>query len=136
MTKYESNFALWAEEQAKALRQQATEQLDWENLAEEIEDLARRHRDQIENRMIVIIEHLLKIRYLNDSNSYNGWKNTIIEQRRRIARVLKRNPALRSYPETILIDAYDDARNEIARYRPNLPETCPWTIDEVLNNEL
>ena len=47
-TLYDEDFVAWAEQQAAALRAAArggsNQQLDWENLAEEIEDLGKSQR--------------------------------------------------------------------------------------------
>jgi hypothetical protein len=41
---YEADLALWAERQASALRRRAANEIDWENVAEETESLARSNR--------------------------------------------------------------------------------------------
>jgi len=41
-THYETDFAAWADEMAAALRARAVDELDWENIAEEIEGLVER----------------------------------------------------------------------------------------------
>jgi glycosyltransferase involved in cell wall biosynthesis len=41
---YEADIAAWAEQQADALRRRAANEIDWENVAEEIESLARSDR--------------------------------------------------------------------------------------------
>ncbi len=43
----ENDVAAWAEQQADALRRRAANEIDWNNVAEEIEDVARRARDRI-----------------------------------------------------------------------------------------
>ena len=39
---YDSDFALWSERQADALRRRDGNEIDWDNVAEEIESLSRR----------------------------------------------------------------------------------------------
>jgi Domain of unknown function DUF29 len=41
-TLYESDFALWLEEQARALKERHAAALGWDNLAEEIEGLGQK----------------------------------------------------------------------------------------------
>jgi hypothetical protein len=41
---YDRDFYSWAREQARALLEHRIEELDWENLAEEVADLARGER--------------------------------------------------------------------------------------------
>ena len=45
---YESDLYEWTKAQADALRRRASNELDWDNLAEEIETLGRSNRHQIE----------------------------------------------------------------------------------------
>ncbi len=62
---YEKDFVRWTEQQAAALREAAALgtnlPLDWENLAEEIDSLGRSLRHELRSRILVIIEHLLKL---------------------------------------------------------------------------
>jgi hypothetical protein len=60
---YGGDIAAWAEQQADALRRRATNKIDWENVAEEFESLARSDRREIRNRLAVICEHLQKWAY-------------------------------------------------------------------------
>jgi hypothetical protein len=62
---YDTDFALWSEQQAARLRcmgngKRVNDQVDWGNLAEEIESLSRNDRREIRSRLRVICEHLLK----------------------------------------------------------------------------
>ena len=57
---YEEDFVAWLEDQARrALRGKAGE-LDLENIAEELEGIARSDRREIRYRLIVLLVHLLK----------------------------------------------------------------------------
>jgi len=133
---YESDLYEWTKEQADALRRRASNALDWDNLAEEIESLGNSNLDQIESRLDNLILHLLKWKYQPELRC-GSWRGSIFEARRRIARLLKKNPSLRPYPGEYLPEAYPVAREkallETGLYR--LPETCPWTIDQVLADD-
>jgi hypothetical protein len=50
-------------EQVSALRERRIEDLDWENIAEEIEDLGKGEKRSIESHLERLIEHLLKLVY-------------------------------------------------------------------------
>ena len=52
---YEADIAAWAEQQADALRRRAANEIDWENVAEEIEDVARRDRNRIYGALLTAI---------------------------------------------------------------------------------
>lgn len=60
---YEEDFLRWTEEQAAALRRAKGSNLplDWENLAEEIEDLGRSVRRELISQIRRILRHLLKL---------------------------------------------------------------------------
>jgi uncharacterized damage-inducible protein DinB len=58
---YDRDFALWTNDQADALRQHRAVALDWENLAEEIEALARRDKRAIRSSLENALLHLLKV---------------------------------------------------------------------------
>jgi len=53
---YEADIAAWAEQRANALRRRAANDIDWENVAEEIESLARSDRRKIRDRLAVICD--------------------------------------------------------------------------------
>jgi hypothetical protein len=135
MTDYETDLAAWAISQADALRRRNANELDWQHLAEEIEDLASRYRDEIESRLIVILEHLLKLAYISDPDPHRGWQNTVAEQRRRIARVIRKNPSLRDFPASVLAEAYEDARAGAAHHGIDAPGATPWPVEQVLDHD-
>jgi hypothetical protein len=57
---YEQDFYAWTQEQAAKLRAGQPAGLDWERLAEEIEDMGSSKITQIENRLGQLLAHLLK----------------------------------------------------------------------------
>jgi hypothetical protein len=96
---YETDFVLWAEAQAGALREAARAgtnlPLDWENLAEEIESLGKSQRRELRSRLTVIVEHLLKLEHSRTSEPRSGWMRTIDRERSEIEIVLDDSPSLR-----------------------------------------
>ena len=135
VTPYEADFARWCAEQGALLRDGKLEALDRENLAEEIETLGRSEKGEIENRLNVLLLHLLKWKYQPQQRS-GSWKATIVEQRARLAKRLRENPSLKSYPAEIIEEEYAIARIKAAD-ESRLPETsfppaCPMTISEIL----
>jgi hypothetical protein len=136
---YEADLALWAKEQADALRRHASDEhasneIDWKNVAEEIEAVGRSERREIKSRLEVLLIHLLKWRYQPDHQS-KSWLASIDEARSRITDILEDSPSLKAYPGEALADAYRSARNDrTINYLDNsdVPQTCPWAIEEVL----
>ena len=135
-TEYDRDFAAWAAEQAKLLKSGMYERLDIANLSEEIEDLAARHKDEIESRLAVLLKHLLKVRFQPEMRS-PSWDSTILEQRARIGRRLARSPSLRDYPGAVLDQEYGLARREAALETgmalDRFPPECPFRIEDVLD---
>lgn len=135
---YERDFFLWTREQAQLLRERGTDAsgLDTAKLAEEIEDLGSSQQSEIENRLCVLLAHLLKWQF-QPSHRSNSWQATIAEQRMRIARRLRQSPSLRSYPAEVLDEEYALARlNAVADTNlclDTFPLSCPFGIDDILD---
>lgn len=132
---YETDATAWAEAQADALRRRATNEIDWDNVAEEIEDVAQRNRDRIEGALTTALIHLLKWQFQPDARS-NAWKAMVVAERSRIARLIRRNPSLAGYPAAVLADVHPDvcALAEAETSLIGLPASCPWTIERVLDH--
>jgi len=133
---YERDTALWAEHQADALRRRASNELDWENVAAEIEDVGKSERREIESRLAVICAHLLKWRFQSRRRS-RSWAGSIAEARDQIARVTRDSPSLRTYPTKVLAEAYAAGRRiaELETGLKTLPAECPWAVDDVLRHD-
>ncbi len=131
---YDTDATAWAESQADALRRRAANEVDWDNVAEEIADVAQRNRDRIEGALVTAIVHLLKWHHQPQMRS-NAWKAAIIAERNRIARLVRRNPSLAGYPAAVLAEVYPDARAEAEAEMgiTGVPTACPWRIEEVLD---
>lgn len=115
---YERDFHGWALRQAAALSllaravrdadlpagpvRTAIEVLDFENLVEEVGDLARRDRQELTRRIATIVEHLIKLACGRDPQPKPGWRVTVRRSRNDVAELLADNPSLRSFlPEAI-----------------------------------
>ncbi len=136
LTSYEADYARWCAEQGALLREGRLDALDRENLAEEIESLGRSQEDEIESRLGVLIAHLLKWKFQPGGRS-NSWKATILEQRARIARRLRKNPSFKTHPAKVLSEEYEIGRlsawGETGLPEEAFPPTCPFTIDQILD---
>jgi hypothetical protein len=103
---YESDFLLWTQETVAKLKARDFENVDIENLIEEIEDLGRSQRKELESRLATLLAHLLKRIYVNMPDCFNGWQNTITEQRLQIEVLLNNYPSLKSYWDGHFSDAW------------------------------
>lgn len=76
-------FCAWTQRQAELLCSGQFSELDIENLVEEIESLGKQQRQELRNRLGVLLGHLLKCCYQPEAQS-KSWAVTIREQRREI----------------------------------------------------
>jgi Domain of unknown function DUF29 len=110
-TLYDEDFFVWSKQQADALRAAArngsNQKLDWENLAEEIENLGRSERRELARRLSTIIEHLVKLDHSPAKGPRHGWRQTIRRERLELCRLLEDSPSLRR-------EAPDMAKKETA----------------------
>ena len=91
---YESDFYGWTQEQASLLRKHQWSELDLLNLIEEIDSLGKQQRQELRNRLSVLIGHLLKWEYQVSSRS-RSWLATIQVQRLDVSELLEENPSLK-----------------------------------------
>jgi hypothetical protein len=134
---YETDFYAWTQKQAVLLREQQWNQLDLPNLIEEIESLGKQQRQELRNRLSVLIGHLLKWEY-QPQHRTRSWLATIRIQRRDTLRLLKDNPSLKPYLDEALEEAYENAR-DLAMGETNLPEqtfplSCLYTVTEIFDD--
>lgn len=136
LTSIDDDFALWAAEQGSLLRAGRFDRLDVENVAEELESLGRGDKYQIDNRMEVLLAHLLKWHFQPEERT-NSWKATIFEQRYRIGRLLTESPSLKVRPVETLSGSFVIGRYEAIKEtglpEATFPETCPYTIEQILD---
>jgi hypothetical protein len=132
---YEQDFYQWTHEQAGLLKAGALSQLDIPNLIEEIESMGKTQKHELINRLAVLLMHLLKWDYQPERQS-RSWELTIKEQRIRIKNHLLENPSLKysmsEYVSTAFEIAVVKALKETRLPDLVFPETCPYTIDQIM----
>jgi hypothetical protein len=158
---YEQDLDAWAISQAAALRaagQAAASgdgetvdllrSLDWDNLAEEIEGLARKDRRELGSRVALIVEHLAKLEFSPSIGLRAGWSETVLRERRQIELILRDSPSLRRLMPDFLADEIDAAVQVAARSLELYGETAAagilrksragigYRLDEVLGDWL
>jgi Domain of unknown function DUF29 len=136
---YETDFYAWTQKQAKLLNAKNWQTLDLANLIEEIESLGRQQRQELRNRLSVLIGHLLKWNHQPNNRSRN-WQATIRIQRRETEELLQENPSLKPYIEEALQSSYKNGV-DLAVKETNLPYItfpidCPFTLTEILTDLL
>ena len=115
---YETDFIGWTEQQARLLREAAARRtdlaLDWDRLAEEVEDLGKSYRRALASH--VVIEHLLKLECSPAQEPRRGWIGSIRRGRSEIESWLADEPGLRPR----LPDIVDEQMPRTARLVTNL----------------
>ena len=135
---YDQDILLWVEETVAKLKAKDFESLDLDNLIEEVESLGISQKKELINRLIVLLEHLLKRLYVDLPYDYNGWERTIRTQRNNLQVLIKQVPSLKSRWESSFIDAWEIAlktvREEYSQI--NFPDRWPFSqeLEAMLNN--
>ena len=134
---YGQDFYLWILSTANQIREGKFDAIDWENVLEELESLGRSDKRELRNRLIVLLEHLLKLAYWKSEKEANarGWLLTITEQRRQIKVILKDSPSLKPFLQEIFAECYQDAVKNVAIASgvDLFPTESPFTQEDTLN---
>ena len=138
MTAYDRDLHGWALEQARALRARSANEIDWDNVAEEIESLGKQQLSELTSRLAVLLAHLLKWAYQPERRG-RSWSNTLREQRRQIDKLLDENPSLKPRMDEAMTDAYETAVADLSslldRDVGSFPADAPYSWEQVLDRE-
>jgi uncharacterized protein DUF29 len=136
---YDRDYVAWLDQQARHLRTGRLAALDVDHVAEELEGLRSSQRLELENRLEVLIVHLLKWDHRPDQRT-NRWRATVAEQRSRIRRLLRASPSLKpSVAEAagdVHPDAVEQASIETGLSASVFPRTLPYTVEQIFEREL
>jgi hypothetical protein len=136
---YDTDFYEWCIKMAALLRARRMDEVDIEHVAEEIEDLGKSQQNELESRVAVIIQHLLKMRFQPEKRT-RSWDRTVATQRVEIERLLGGNPILRRLLRGVPGSVYDYAVKLTAAEtdlpRKTFPPVCPFTPQEIFGDEL
>lgn len=100
MSDYDTDILEWSERQADLLRrlgagEKVNDQVDWENVAEEIQSLGQSERRSLAKHIRTVIEHLAKLEASPALEPRIGWRETIMRVRLDIQDLLDSSPSLR-----------------------------------------
>src|SRR5947209_1238649 len=99
---YDRDILIWSEQQAALLRRMAsgelvnTRELDWPNIAEEIESVGTSQRSALSSQIRRVLEHLMKLEASPASDPRRGWQDTVFDAQGEIEQLLDDSPSLRS----------------------------------------
>jgi|CXWL01.1.fsa_nt_gi hypothetical protein len=142
---YERDFYLWTQSQAEALRAEASRRaagsnaVDWDHVAEEIEDMGKSDLRECYSRVETIIEHLFKLAWSRQANPAAGWRDTVLRERSALELVL--TPSLRPKVEQSLAQRHQRAlrlaESSFALHEPDTARdnTLAWALPQILGEE-
>lgn len=137
-TLYDRDYALWLSATIEQLRDRDYDNVDWDNLLDELEAMARSDKRAIKHNLVVILVHLLKWQFQPEMRS-GSWAGSITEHRTRIQALLEDSPSLKNFLDEALVWAYPRARrqasDETGLPLDRFPESCPYSLNLVLNDE-
>lgn len=138
-SRYDADFYGWAMEQASLLKAGRVSEVDAANLAEEVTDLGNEQYDKLQSALAVLLTHLLKWDQQTAMRS-RSWESTIREQRRRVQRVLAKNPGLQPRRDEAVSEGYLDARDRASAETDidvdAFPARCPYAWEEIIAREV
>ena len=141
MSDYDTDILTWSERQAELLRRLAVgervnDQVDWENVAEEIEDMGNNVVRSVASHLVQALLHDLKAEAWPLSRDVPHWQAEArvfrAQARRRFVPSMRQRidfagiyaDAVRGLPDTI------DGQAPLP-----VPDVCPVTLDELLSSD-
>lgn len=102
----EDDLYTWVQEQVTLLCTGLLTEVDAVKVAEELSDVGNELAFRLESAIAILTMHLLKWDHQPETCS-RSWELTVREQRRRITKLLKKNPGLKLVLAEALEDGYD-----------------------------
>jgi hypothetical protein len=140
MSEYERDILEWSEQQAALLRRRADGELindadlDWPNIAEEIESVGRGELRACGSLLVQALVHMLKAEAWPLSPAVPGWRAEAIRFRMEAADAFTPSMRQRLDVEKLYARALRLLPDTIDDQEPlPVPQECPVTLDELLS---
>ena len=146
---YERDFNVWRETIIKKIKQQDFNDIDWEHLLLELEDMGKSEKRSFLSNLTILIAHLLKLTVQADAPEMmkGSWYSSVTEHRFRVRKDLEENPSFKNYLHEVIFIAYADARKLAIKESKNAklgvrkPEETeyaldfPFTLEQLLDED-
>lgn len=138
MSEYDSDILVWSEHQSDLLRRLArgekvNTQIDWENVAEEIESVGRDQLHAVQSLLRQALIHTLKAEAWPEARDAPVWRADAFNFRTQATDRFA--PSMRQRID--LARLYHQARRAIPKTMDGrlplpIPDACPFNLDELL----
>ena len=146
---YERDFNVWRETIIKKIKQQDFNDIDWEHLLLELEDMGKSEKRSFLSNLTILIAHLLKLTVQADAPEMmkGSWYSSVTEHRFRVEKDLEENPSFKNYLHEVILVAYADAKKlaikesknaKLGVRKPNeleYPLDLPFTLEQLLDED-
>jgi hypothetical protein len=134
---YERDILAWSQHQADLLRRvgrgERVNDVDWANVAEEIEDVGLSELHSVESFLNLIMVHLLKLHAWPENQARGHWRGEIAALRNNANRRFA--PSMRQRID--IGELYAEAIEQMRETDPalDLPSENPFTLDDLLHQD-
>ena len=133
---YDADFAAWIYHQVAALKDGRFTDLDIEELADEVESLAKRAFKKLRSYNLLILLHMHKWDWQPERRDVS-WRKSINASRERVWGELTSSPSFRPRIGEAIEQAFPLARlkawDETGVFKlEHEPKTCPYSWDEIM----
>jgi hypothetical protein len=140
MSSYDIDILEWSERQAALLRRMAAgervnDQVDWENVAEEIESVGASERRELTSKIRTVLEHLMKLEASPASMPRAGWMESMQTARAAIEDVLEDSPSLKPTVPQVIERQLPRARRVVAVALTEHSETARVPLEQLRYSE-
>jgi hypothetical protein len=142
MSEYDTDILIWSERQGELLRRRAAGELvneaemDWPNIAEEIEDVGRSQLHAVESLLVQALRHMLKADAWPLSRDAPNWRADAIDFRRQARRRFVPSMRQRIDVASLYADALAAMPDTIDGQPPlPMPGVCAVTLDDLLSDD-
>lgn len=135
---YERDVLAWSQQQAELLRRvgrgERVNDVDWTQIAEEIEDLGLSELRAVESFLNLIMLQLLKLHAWPEDQACGHWRSEVVAFQRNVRR--RFSPSMRQRID--VAGLYADAVDSLRAGDPSveLPGECLFTLDALLTDDL
>jgi len=135
---YERDYYGWIERNVYAIREGRIQEVDWANVAEELEDMGKSEKRALRSQLARLIAHFLKWAYQPQRRptNQNSWRASIKRARESIHEILDESPSLSSQLPQMVPAGYRDALaqvlGETGLPEQTFPAACPWNLQQMM----